>query len=311
MTKQRFLVASAVLVSLVGHSSARGQDPSLVTDAIVPAATGTISFLPELGILRPAPIGNAIQSTYRRSTALNREFRRGFLEFSIPDFDGSLESATLVLTEQRATSSFPQPPDIHELGSYDADLVVDTSDYDVSTSPVAEFETDSNLEEQSFSFVITALVNQYKGRKLGLRIKLSVGPDYFGEGFLGTGIQSGSQGSPARIILVRSNTTEQLPPDSDQDGILDTDDNCTLVPNPGWCDSDEDGYGNFCDGDLTNDGITNGRDVVILRNLLGTETPGPWFSSGDLNCDGAVDYFDPIVLRQLLGQPPGPSGLVP
>ncbi len=311
MTKHRLLVATAVLASLLNLPSARAQDPSIFTDAIVPAATGTISFSPEFGLLRPAPIGNAIQSTYRRSTAVNREFRRGFLEFSIPDFSGTLESATLELTEQRAQSTFPAPPDPHELSYYDADLAVDTSDYDAPTSPLAEFETDSNLVPESFSFDLTALINEYKGRKLGLRIMLGLDPDYFEEGSRGTGIQSGSQGSPARIVLVRSNTTEPLDPDSDQDGISDAADNCKLRSNPGWCDSDEDGYGNYCDGDLNNNGITNAQDGVILRTLLGANTPGPGFGIGDLNCNGVVNNHDQILLRQMLGQPAGPSGLVP
>ena len=309
MNKHRFLVATAVLASLVNQPSARAQDPSLVTDTIVPAATGTISYSPEFGILGAAPIGNDIQSTYRRTTAVNREFRRGFLEFSIPDFGGTLDAATLVLTESRGQTGFPMPPDRHELSYYDADLVVDTSDYDASTSPLAEFETDVNSVQESFSFDLTALINEYKGRNLGLRIRLAVDPDYFGEGFRGTGIQSGSQGSPARIVLVRSNTTEPLDPDSDQDGISDAYDNCTLVPNPGWCDSDEDGYGNHCDGDLTNNGITNAQDSVILRNLLGADTPGPRFSIGDFNCNGVVNDQDKALFRQMLGRPPGPSGL--
>jgi hypothetical protein len=319
MNMHRLLVAAAVLASLVNEPSAWAQDvsrappfaePPLVTDRIVPAATGTVSLLPELGLFRRAPVGDAIQSHYFRTTAVNREFRRGFLEFSIPAFSGTLESATLVLTEQRARTTFPKPPDRHELSHYDADLVVSTGDYDTPTSPLAEFETDANSVEQRFSFDVTALTNTYKGRNLGLRIKLAVDPDYFGEGSRGSGVQINPQGSPARIVLVRSGTTEPLDPDSDEDGVPYAQDNCTLEPNPGQCDSDEDGYGNHCDGDLNNNGVTNARDGVILRNLLGVDTPGPRFSIGDFNCDGVVnENQDTTLFRPMLGQPPGPSGL--
>ena len=50
----------------------------------------------------------------------------------------------------------------------------------------------------------------------------------------------------------------QVAPDTDGDGdSADDADNCTLVSNPTQCDSDGDGYGNRCDGDLNNNSFTN------------------------------------------------------
>jgi hypothetical protein len=219
MKGYRSLVAMATFVAIANCNSARAQGviilpqpprPSLVTNTILPEATGTIAFWPELGLWE-TPVGNDVQSGYFRTTAENREFRRGFLEFSIPDFQGLLTSATLLLTESRGQTAVPLPPDRHELGYYQADVVVNTNDYNAATSPIAEFETDNNIEPESFSFDITALVHAYKGRNLGLRIKLAVDPDYFGEGFLGTGFQNNVQGSPARIVLVRSDAPPVSP----------------------------------------------------------------------------------------------------
>ncbi len=107
-----------------------------------------------------------------------------------------------------------------------------------------------------------------------------------------------------------TSTTEAAGPDADGDGIPDSEDNCTLVANPIQCDSDEDGYGNQCDGDFTNNGVTNAQDMILLRNLLGAGTPGPTYNVGDLNCNGVVNAQDATLLRLMLGQPPGPSGLV-
>ncbi|MBN8280317.1 MAG: thrombospondin type 3 repeat-containing protein [Gammaproteobacteria bacterium] len=104
-----------------------------------------------------------------------------------------------------------------------------------------------------------------------------------------------------------TSTTEPLGPDADEDGVSDSQDNCTFVPNPGQCDSDEDGYGNHCDGDLTGNGITNAQDGVLLRNLLGAGTPGPVYNVGDLNCNGVVNAQDTTIFRLMLGEPPGPS----
>lgn len=99
-------------------------------------------------------------------------------------------------------------------------------------------------------------------------------------------------------------------PDEDDDGVADAYDNCTFVPNPTQCDSDEDGYGNHCDGDLTGNGITNAQDGVLLRNLLGAGTPGPVYNVGDLNCNGVVNAQDTTIFRRMLGEAPGPSGFV-
>src|SRR6185503_9410433 len=66
---------------------------------LLPRATGTVRRLPEMGILERAPVMANIQSSYSRTTDLNREFRRGFLEFAIPAVEGSILNARLILAE--------------------------------------------------------------------------------------------------------------------------------------------------------------------------------------------------------------------
>ncbi len=45
--------------------------------------------------------------------------------------------------------------------------------------------------------------------------------------------------------------------DSDNDGVVDSADNCNLVKNPGQWDKDGDGVGNECDDDIDGDGFSN------------------------------------------------------
>jgi hypothetical protein len=102
-------------------------------------------------------------------------------------------------------------------------------------------------------------------------------------------------------------------PDADNDGVPNQYDNCDAVANGpllkvGLCgqnDGDNDGYGNACDADLTNNGIVDIPDLgVVLSNLGSTLTPAV-----DITCNGIVDIPDLGAVLGKLGQLPGSSGL--
>jgi hypothetical protein len=103
--------------------------------------------------------------------------------------------------------------------------------------------------------------------------------------------------------------------DSDGDAVPDLFDNCRNTPNgpfgaTGACgtavqlDSDSDGYGNPCDGDLNQDLSTNGADFTAMFGLL-FAGPGP----GDFDCSGSTNGADFTALFSLLFTPPGPGAL--
>ena len=94
--------------------------------------------------------------------------------------------------------------------------------------------------------------------------------------------------------------------DTDADGITDEQDNCTEVANADQRDSDGDGYGNVCDTDINNDGITNSLDASLLRSLYMSSDP-----DGDFNGDGIVNSLDVGILRSMYLASPGPSGVAP
>jgi len=92
--------------------------------------------------------------------------------------------------------------------------------------------------------------------------------------------------------------------DTDGDGVPDSRDNCTLVPNKEQLDTDGDGYGNACDADLNNDGFVNAVDLSIMRGQFAKRGV-----AGDLNGDGLVNSLDVSRFNKLFGKAPGPSAL--
>jgi hypothetical protein len=101
-------------------------------------------------------------------------------------------------------------------------------------------------------------------------------------------------------------------PDDDNDGVGNSIDNCTQVPNGptirdaggnSQLDSNGDGYGNMCDPDFNGNGIVDPSDFSLLKSRFGQ----PGFADQDLNGNGIVDPSDFSLLKTMFGQPPGPS----
>jgi hypothetical protein len=100
--------------------------------------------------------------------------------------------------------------------------------------------------------------------------------------------------------------------DNDGDGVFNVLDNCSLTPNAGvlGCDTDDDGYGNVCDGDFDQNKATNATDF--------TAKFVPDFKKGvdsgigtDMDCNGAVNStdFTARFVPNFKSGKPGPSGL--
>lgn len=97
--------------------------------------------------------------------------------------------------------------------------------------------------------------------------------------------------------------TETPPaPDADFDGTPDSSDNCIAVSND-QSDVDQDGYGDACDADLSNDGAVGLPDFSLLLGQMGGA------GSGDLSGDGVVGLPDLGLMTNAIGGTPGPSGL--
>ena len=70
------------------------------------------------------------------------------------------------------------------------------------------------------------------------------------------------------LVTIAALALAQTPDDIDGDGVLNFADNCTEVVNPTQDDTDLDGYGNACDGDLNNNGFVNPQDYAIFSTCF-------------------------------------------
>jgi hypothetical protein len=94
--------------------------------------------------------------------------------------------------------------------------------------------------------------------------------------------------------------------DSDKDGIVNSQDNCKLVKNPGQLDTDKDGKGDKCDGDDDGDGVKDAADNCRLAKnpgQLNTDGDGKGDKcDGDDDGDGRADAKDNCPLVANAGQ---------
>ncbi|MEO1573488.1 MAG: hypothetical protein AAFU65_00850 [Pseudomonadota bacterium] len=111
-------------------------------------------------------------------------------------------------------------------------------------------------------------------------------------------------GEPGPLSFRTDYWTFNGPNDEDGDGVFDAVDNCLTVPNVDQRDSNDDGYGNACDADLTGDCIVNVTDLGALRLLFFSSNP-----NADFNGDGVVNVTDLGIMRSAFFAPPGPSGV--
>jgi hypothetical protein len=82
--------------------------------------------------------------------------------------------------------------------------------------------------------------------------------------------------------------------DDDNDGEIDTTDNCPFTDNPSQTDTDSDGVGDACHADIDDDGVANGADQCAETPAGVVVDPGLGCSIDQLApCDGPPGSTEP------------------
>ena len=107
-----------------------------------------------------------------------------------------------------------------------------------------------------------------------------------------------------KTVVVATGTLGPTVPDSDDDGLADDADNCTLVANTDQRDVDEDGIGSLCDADLDNTCNVNFGDLGLFKSVFFSDD-----EEADFDDSGAVNFVDLGLVKEQFFGPPGPSGI--
>ncbi len=91
--------------------------------------------------------------------------------------------------------------------------------------------------------------------------------------------------------------------DSDSDGVDDQQDNCIEIANTDQRDSNGDGFGNVCDGDLDNNGFVNFADLSLFKSAFGTND-----ADADFDGNRFINFADLSLFKTYFGKSPGPAG---
>jgi hypothetical protein len=117
--------------------------------------------------------------------------------------------------------------------------------------------------------------------------------------------------SSAFAVRVSSRAGWLLPLlDSDGDGVADSADNCTEMPNPAQADTDDDGFGNACDCDFDQLGTCNIGDFsIFVADFIAGQDAG---TGTDMDGGGTVNIGDfQLFVPGFQAGAPGPSAVAP
>jgi hypothetical protein len=97
--------------------------------------------------------------------------------------------------------------------------------------------------------------------------------------------------------------------DVDGDGDLNTADNCSIIANADQIDTNQEGFGNRCDPDYDNNGAVNAVDFSRFRNAYLKAVGDPAYEAAiDADSDGVIGPADFAVFKDFFLKAPGPSG---
>ena len=220
-------------------------------------------------------------------------FRNGFYTYlSVLPEDDSLHSNSSILLESVAVSTeraqFRLHIDAEQSVSHDLSIEAGAtlSNVALNANSVASScysYTNSN------KFYISNCEFSYADRDGSLELSFSTELPIKGDFFVIAELESGSQGIETSMkdnfIRITSEFVSGLGiNDSDDDGIINSKDNCPRIPNASQVDTDRDGDGNSCDLDDENDGVPDTYEQEVGLDPLSAD------AQDDADSDGLTNF---------------------
>ena len=168
---------------------------------LVPTTAVTLRKTPERRTVECPPLLDVLQASYFRTSATDRELRRGIAKFELPHLGAPLARATLRLRETRSRPSFPRAAERYQLIALDGDdVAVAPADFDRPGCVVAAFAAASALAPATFAFDVTTVVAE-AARVVAFRVKLTDYPLRTELGWAGSTFDVALEVEPARAEM--------------------------------------------------------------------------------------------------------------
>jgi len=213
---------------------------------------------------------------------------------------GSLTSPTIMGVDSTSVLNFNYYRTVESFsGSYDITQVDIVNEGDGSRTSV--FYRDSSTPSQS-AWVSSGDISlaAFEGTPIRIEFLFSSG-DGVANSFTGWFVDD--------VTVTSSFACAGCSSDQDGDGVCDEVDNCLTISNPNQVDVDQDGYGNYCDVDISNDGAIGGPDFFDFAQAYGALCGDPHYSAVvDFTSDCAIGGPDFTIFYESWGGVPGPSG---
>jgi gliding motility-associated-like protein len=200
-------------------------------------------------------------------------------------------TVTLTVTDASGNSSTPVTAVVTVQDQVDPTVVTQPVTVQLSsagTASITAAQVNNNSSDNCSIATMTVSPNTFTCANLGANTVTLTVTDVNGNISTGTAVVTVTIDYTTAGDNDLDGSPDNCDPDDDNDGVLDTNDNCPFQANANQADNDADGLGDACDDDDDNDGVLDGYDNCQFTANTGQE---------DIDNDGMGDICDTVEIN--------------